>query len=118
MMEALDEAYLHRIGAEREDDRYLCDRRLGRARRRWCAERDNHRYPALARSAANAGNRSTSWRAQRNSLVTSLPSTMSQIAVVQSFGEKQACQRTKGREGAFVKSRAETAARRAQSPDQ
>src|SRR6516225_9741202 len=47
MIEALDEAYLHRVGAEREDDRYLRGRRLGRTRRWWCAERDDHRHPAL-----------------------------------------------------------------------
>jgi hypothetical protein len=47
MIEALDEADLHRIGAERKDDGYLAGRRLGRARRRWRAERDDDRHSAL-----------------------------------------------------------------------
>src|SRR6516165_1763210 len=47
MIEALDEADLHRIGAERKDDGYLAGRRLGRARRRWRAERDDDRHPTL-----------------------------------------------------------------------
>jgi len=47
MIEAGDEAGSHRIGAKRENDRYLRGRRFGSARCWHGVERDDERHPAL-----------------------------------------------------------------------
>jgi hypothetical protein len=47
LIEARNKAGLHRIGADREDDRYPRRRGLRRARGRHGVERDDDRHPAL-----------------------------------------------------------------------